>query len=140
MTSKQVIEMLKETSVFSPLKDRQLRSIVKVVKERTFEPGEVIVGEGEMGVALYLILDGRAEVRRGRRVLSKLKRGEFFGEMALFDNQPRSADVVAVEATKCLILTAWHMHGLVASNPKMALKLLQVMARRLRDTDQALSE
>lgn len=126
--------------MFSGLSKTQLGAIAKSSKERTFQAGEAIVREGDSGVAFYLMLDGRAEVRHQGRLLSKLGSGQFFGEMALLDNQPRSADVVAVEPTKCLVLWSPTFWGLVSTNPKIARGLLQEVARRLRVTNKALSE
>ena len=64
-----------------------------------------MVWEGDEGVAFYLIVEGSAEVRRSGKVLSRLGQGNFFGEMTLLDEQPSSADVVAVEPTRCLTFT-----------------------------------
>jgi CRP/FNR family cyclic AMP-dependent transcriptional regulator len=85
-----------------------------------------------MGVGFYLILDGRAEVRKGSRVLATLGRGQFFGEMSLIDEQPRSADVVAVSPTKCWALSSWAFDSIVKSNPEIALLMLKEMVKRLR--------
>ena len=71
--------------------------------------------------------------------MAKLRRGDFFGEMSLLDNQPRSADVVAEEATKCLVLLRWNFWALVSKNRKIARALLEEMARRLRAANDALT-
>src|SRR5207244_13561468 len=99
------MEMLEMTPLFSGLNERQLKAIVKSSKERSFKKGEAIVREGESRVGFYLIVGGSAEVRRDGRALTKLARGQFFGEMGLLDQQPRSAAVVALEHTNCLVLS-----------------------------------
>jgi len=109
-------------------------------KEMIFRAGDPIVKEGEAGLGFYVILDGQAFVKRKGKTVAKLKKGDFFGELALLDDQPRSADVVASEATKCLVLLRWNFWALVSKNKKMARELLREMARRLRATDEALSE
>ena len=91
-----------------------------------------IVHKGEAGVGFYLITDGTVEVRADGRVLSKLGPGEFFGEMSVLDGQPRSADVVALEPSRCLALTSWSFKSIVSEHPKIALKLLQESVRRSR--------
>jgi CRP/FNR family cyclic AMP-dependent transcriptional regulator len=135
-----VIEMLEEAPLWSGLSKKELKSMVSFAKERTFESGDTIVKKGEGGIGFYLILDGAVEIRSDGKTLSKLGPGEFFGEMSLLDNQPRSADVVTVQPSRVLILTAWHFRGAVSSNPKIAMKILQELVHRLRNADLSLSE
>jgi CRP/FNR family transcriptional regulator, cyclic AMP receptor protein len=135
-----VIEMLQNTPLWSGLSSQDLKLIVKLSKERGFESGQTIVSKGEGGIGFYLILAGTVEVRSDGNVLSKLGLGQFFGEMSVLDNQPRSADVVAVEPSRVLILSAWSFKTLISDNPKIALKMLQEFVRRLRNTDKSLSD
>ena len=81
-------------------------------------------------------MDGKVEVRKGAKVVSKLGTGEFFGEMALLERQPRSADVVATAPTRCYGLTAWAFTGLVKSRPEIALNMIHELSSRLRRTTQ----
>ena len=136
----QVIEMLEKASLWSGLDRKDLKFIVKLSKERKYETGEVIVRKGEGTVGFYLILDGSVEIRSNGTTLSKLGPGQFFGEMSVVDNQPRSADVVAIEPSRCLILSAWSFNALISEHPKIALKILQEFVRRLRDTNKALTD
>jgi CRP-like cAMP-binding protein len=124
--------MLGGVPFFSGLDEKKRRSLVAEGKEMTYKAGDFIVREGVMGVGFYLILDGKAEVRKGDRVLATLGRGQFFGEMSLIDELPRSADVIAVSPTKCWALTSWAFAGLVKTNPEMALHMLKEMVKRLR--------
>jgi CRP-like cAMP-binding protein len=135
-----VIEMLEKASLWSGLDRKNLRFIVKLSKERKYETGDAIVRKGEGTVGFYLILDGSVEIRSDGTTLSKLGRGQFFGEMSVIDNQPRSADVVALEPSRCLILSAWSFNALISEHPKIALKILQEFVRRLRDTNKALTD
>lgn len=134
-----IIKMLERVPIFSGLTQKELRSVASSSKEKKFQAGETMVSEGESGVGFFLIIEGRAEVRRGGKVLSKLGEGQFFGEMTLLDEQPRSADVVAVEPTRCLIFTVWDFHGMVRTYPKMAREIMKEMARRLRLTNKSFS-
>ena len=135
-----MIKMLGSVPLFSSLNEKQLRSVALSSKERKFLAGQTIVREGEPGAGFYLVIEGRADVRRGEKVLSKLEKGNFFGEMTLFDEQPRSADVVATEPTRCLVFTAWGFQGMIRTYPKMAHEVMKEMARRLRQTNKSLSE
>jgi CRP-like cAMP-binding protein len=139
-TDKQLAEMLQSVPLFSGLKGKQIKTIVGSGKELRFEAGTQIVKEGDNGVGFYLILEGSAEVRRKGRVLSKLGKGNFFGEMSLLDRQPRSADVVATTSVTCFGLTSWAFSALIRMQPDIAVNLMQELARRLRETNSAMTE
>jgi len=132
--------MIGKVSLFSGLSQKQLKSIGKSGAERKFEPGHVIVKEGETGVGFYLILDGKVEVRKKNKVLSTLSTNDFFGEMGLIDDQPRSADVVALSPTTTFCLSVWSFTGIVVGNPQIAIKMMKVIVARLRTSNKALSE
>ena len=134
-----VIEMLQKTPLWSGLTKQDLKLVVKLSKERKFESGHAIVSKGEAGIGFYLILEGSVEVRSDGKTLSKLGPGQFFGEMSILDNQPRSADVVTVETSRVLFLSAWSFKTMIADNPRIALKMLQEFSRRLRATDKSMS-
>lgn len=132
-----IVDMLSQTPIWSGLSNQDLHSIVRSAKDLRFDSGEAIVKKGETGVGFYLILEGSTEVKSGEILLSTLGRGQFFGEMSLIDDEPRSADVIAVEPTRCLVLTVWAFESLVSNHPKIALKMLRELVRRLRNTDKA---
>jgi len=134
-----LVQMLQKTSLWTGLSSKDLKLIVQASKERNYETGETIVQKGQGGVGFYLVLEGSVEVRSNGTMLAKLGPGQFFGEMSVIDNQPRSADVVAVEPARCLILSAWSFHALMSENPRIAIKLLQEFVRRLRAANQSLS-
>ena len=136
----QIAERLGKVSILGTLSGRQLKSLAKWVKVREYNEGETIVKRGEGGLGLFLILEGAAEVRRGNRRLARLGVGQFFGEMTLFDDQPRSADVVALQTAKCAVLARWEFWGFAMTQPVVLRGVLEEMTRRLRETDQALSE
>ena len=133
-------ELFGSIPLFRGLEEQELKAIANQTKEMAFRGGETIVKQGDAGLGFYVIADGEAVVRRGKRTVAKLERGSFFGEMSLFDDQPRSADVVATEPTKCLVLLRWNFWSLVSKNKKVTRGLFQEMARRLRATDEALSD
>jgi len=132
--------MLEKVPIFSMLSERQLRGLAKDALERSYAEGAEVVKQGDKGVGFYLLLDGRVEVRRKGRRLATLGPGHFFGEMALFDNEPRTADVIATEPTRCLVLSKWEFWGFAMSEPRMLRGMLEEMARRLGATDRSLSE
>ncbi len=116
--------------LFSVLKKKQLGVVVKLAHDVSFSPGQTIVEQGELGIGFYVILEGKAEVRRKGKILSEIGPGGFFGEMAVLDNQPRSADVVAVAATRCAAFTAWSFAALIRLHPEIPAAILGEMAKR----------
>jgi CRP/FNR family transcriptional regulator, cyclic AMP receptor protein len=117
---------------FTGLNQKQLRMIADSGKEMSYKPGDTIVEEGTMGVGFYLILDGKVEVKKKDKVLANLSRGQFFGEMSLIEEQPRTADVLAVQPTKCLTISTWVFSALMKQHPELALPMLKELAKRLR--------
>lgn len=135
-----VVEMLGKTMLWGGLSGEDLKSIVTLCKERSFEAGDKLVRKGDKGVGFYLILEGSVEVKSGNITLAKFGTGQFFGEMSLLDDEPRSADVVALEPSRCLVLNAQELNAIVESNPKIATSMLRELVRRLRATSQSIRE
>jgi CRP/FNR family transcriptional regulator, cyclic AMP receptor protein len=136
----QLVDRLDKVSILGELSNRQLKGLAKWVQVTAFNEGETVVKKGDEGTGLFLILEGSAEVKRGSRVLAKLGPGQFFGEMTLFDDEPRSADVVTTVPSKLGVLSKWEFWGFAASEPAVLLSILKEMSRRLRATNQALAE
>lgn len=130
---------LKGTALFSTLTDRELDAVLATARERRFEEGDKIIGEGESGAGFYVVLDGAVQVRKGDTVLADFGPGDFMGEMALLlDDTPRTADVVATTPTTVLSITKWDLRGIIAANPDVGMKVMAELARRLADTDQVI--
>jgi CRP-like cAMP-binding protein len=109
-----------------------------VAQESYFQPGQIIVTQGTPGQAFYLILGGRVEIVRGNTSLGAFGPGDFFGEMSLLDQAPRSATIRAIDETQCLMLSGWDFKSLLERQPSIAIKLLEVLSRRLRVADERL--
>jgi len=126
--------------LFSHLNDQEAASIAKSIREKAYPKGSVIVFEDDPGDALYMVNSGQVKVvligEEGREViLSVLGEGDFFGEMALIDDQPRSAHVIAMEDAKLMVLYREDFHRCLEENPRVALGLLRALSRRLRRAD-----
>jgi len=126
------VSMIGNVPFFAGLDKKKRKAVASQGKELSYKPGTPIVDEGAIGVGFYLILDGKAEVRKGGRVLASLGKGQFFGEMSLIDEQPRSADVIAVSPTKCWALSSWAFSSILKTNPEIALQMLKELVKRLR--------
>ena len=135
-----LVTMLGSVPLFSSLTTRQRKSIADSGKERSYPAGASIVKLGDKGVGFYLVLEGKANVRKENRSLATLGPGQFFGEMALFDEQPRTADVVAESPTRVLVLSSWEFWGALSKEPEVLRALMQEMVRRLRAPVPTLSE
>jgi len=131
----QQLGMISRVPLFSGLNGKHLRSISDKGRRVSFGPGEKIVRKGEPGDGLYLILEGDVEVRSGNRVLATIGKNNFFGEIALLDKKPRSADIVAMSPTTCFLITANSFERAIQKEPKIVFGIMKELSRRLRGTD-----
>ena len=127
------VEHLRKVPIFGKLPARELESIARSLKERVYESGAVIVKQGDPGLGFFLIRQGRVEVAHDGHRIRDLGAGEFFGEMALMEERPRSATVTAKERTTCLQLVRWDFRALLKENPGLAVQMLEVVVNRLRE-------
>jgi CRP/FNR family cyclic AMP-dependent transcriptional regulator len=110
-----------------------------------FEPGELIFKEGEPGDLMYVLLEGavdlKKKVERGEAVLKTVDTpNDFFGEMALLDDRPRSASAIAARKTKVLAVDGPTFEAMIVANGKFALKIIKVLSDRLRRSNDQVSE
>ena len=133
------IEFLKHVRLFEDLDRKSLEAIANAAVEQSYTAGQEIVRQGDTGVGAFILKSGRVEAVQDRaghqHRLAELKTGDVFGEMALLDEFPRSATVRAVEPTTCLGIQRWHFRGILESHPQIALALLPVLTKRLRNAE-----
>jgi CRP-like cAMP-binding protein len=129
-------EALHRVPLFADLSDREVAQISRTFKERRFADGETVTKEGLGGAAFFLIESGEAKVSVGGKERATLGPGDYFGEIALIDEGARSATLVASGELVCYGITLWEFRPLVQGSPEIAWKLLQSLARRLRDAEQ----
>lgn len=137
----QTADFLASVPMFSGLQRDELLKFAELTRERTYPKGSVILFQGDPGDSLYVLRQGRAKVvligEDGREViLGVLEPGAHFGELALIDDQPRSAHVIAMEDSQLLILRREDFRRRVEANPSIAWALLTELSRRLRRADQ----
>jgi len=135
------LEVLKKVPLFASLPEQELAAFAELVRERSYPRGSVILFEDDQGDALFLLADGQVKVvligEDGREViLSVLREGSFFGEMALLDDQPRSAHVIAMEDSSLLVLRREDFQARLRQSPEVAIALLRELAGRLRRADE----
>ena len=139
------IDVLNHVPLFAGLEARAIEALAGFTFRKTFETGELIVEEGRTGNGLFIIVSGSADVVKGLgagkpRSVAKLGAGEPIGEMALLGEWPRTASVRASEPTECLGMDRWIFLEHLDREPKLALRMLQILALRLAETAERLAE
>ena len=129
------VDTLATVPLFSACSKKELQTIARASDDVEVPAGKVLVEEGKPGHEFFLILDGNASVKRGKREIAKLGTGQYFGELALLDRGPRSASVVAKGDMEVLVLGQREFAGVIDEVPTLAHKLLTSMAQRLREAD-----
>lgn len=134
-------EILSRVSLFCDVPADDLARLAQVTRERSYPKNTVILFEDDPGDALYVVVRGQVKVvligEDGREViLSVLGEGDFFGEMALIDDEPRSAHVIAMEPSDLMVLRREDFHTILRQSPGIALGLLRELCRRLRRADE----
>lgn len=137
-------EFLRQVGLFSDLSDKELQELESIVRERSFRKNEVIFHAQEPGSALFVIKRGSVKVsmddRHGREVILRiLASGDFFGEMSLLDGEPRSATVTALEPCQALIIFRDQFLESMLRYPKMVMKMLTTLSRRMRKANEKIS-
>ena len=132
--------VLKSVPMFAGFPEEQLRTLVTVVTRRGAPRGSVIMVEGDRVDSLYIVISGRLKVMMGEAdgkevILSIIGPGEFFGEMGLIDDRPRSASVIAIEPCELLSVTKRAFKKCLVENVEVAMAVLRVVVRRLREAD-----
>jgi CRP/FNR family cyclic AMP-dependent transcriptional regulator len=129
------IDHLAAVPLFSALSKRDLQHLARASDEVQVSAGKTLVEEGASGHEFFLILDGTASVLRNNRKIATLGPGQYFGEMAVLDRQPRSATVKAETDMKVLVLGQREFAAVLDEVPTLCRKLLSTMASRLREAD-----
>ncbi len=129
------VAALMRVELFADMDRRQAEQIARLLKERHFAKGETVIMEGSGGAAFFLIDTGEAAVTSKGNLLATLGPGDYFGEIALIDGGPRTATVSAATDLFCYGLTFWEFRPLVEGNGTIGWKLLQALAKRLRESN-----
>jgi len=144
MRSAEVVELLARVPVFSTLHPADLQRIAELAVPREFDPGQVVFREGDSSDTCYIVHSGRARAVRehsdGRTItLATFGPGDIFGELAMFEDERRSATVEAVEPTIAVAVLGPDMRRLMTEHPGIATRLVIALGRRLRESNERLS-
>jgi CRP-like cAMP-binding protein len=129
------VELLSRVPLFGGIARKQLSKLVERMSKRTFSEGELAIEEGQGGAGFWLIEGGTATVSVRGNEVRKLGPGDYFGEIALLDDGPRSASVTAESDLSCLGISAWEFKAFVAEHPDAAWAVMGTLARRLREAE-----
>ena len=143
-TSEDTIALLRAVPVFSELGEDELARVAEVAVPRQFVAGEVVFREGDESSTCYVVRNGRARAVRehpdGRSItLANFGPGDIFGELAMFDDERRSATIETLEDTEAIAILGGDMRRLLSEHAEIAVKLLASLGRRLRETNERLA-
>ncbi len=136
---------LKQVNIFQGLSDEEIQELAAVARRRMFRAGEVIFHRDDPGQILYVIKEGKVKIcltsPDGQEIsLVVFGKGQHFGEFALLDGLPRSADAIALEKVECYTLQRSDFHNAIIKNPKIAIQIMEVLCERLRKTDRQVED
>ncbi|MEK0179048.1 MAG: cyclic nucleotide-binding domain-containing protein [Oscillatoriales cyanobacterium] len=139
LTSVERLLFVRAVPIFKELRDDFLVRLASVMDELSFPSKHTIFTEGQEGRSLYILVSGTVRVHIGDRDLAQLKAGACFGEMSLFDAEPRSASITALEPCECLMLTQMQLYDAIDETPGIAVNIIRLLSRRIRELNQKLN-
>jgi CRP/FNR family transcriptional regulator len=141
----EIVELLGRVPVFSTLEHEDLERISRLAVPRAFEPGQIVFREGDASDTCYVVRSGRARAVRGHPdgraiTLATFGPGDIFGELAMFEDELRSATVEAVQPTEAVAVLGPDMRRLMVEHPEISIRLVVALGRRLRETNDRLAK
>lgn len=141
----QAVELIKQIPLFKGLEDGDARDLAAATRLMSLKPGQPLFHKGDEGTALYILRKGTIKIVLPSRIgdeiiVTILSDGEYFGEMALLDGEPRSADAIAIDASQVVILRRNDFLLFLQSNLNAMKSILALLSRRLRSTDEMLED
>jgi len=132
MTSEEKASALAQLPLFAGISDESMGRLAAVAGEQQFPAGHFIVLQGQVGSGVYIIVEGSVRVIRGDDELATLGPGEFFGELAVIDQKPRSASVQTTQPTRVVAIASWDLLALLESDSALALNMIKGLVERVR--------
>ena len=125
------VDLISRVPLFERCSKRELAQVASLADELDLREGKVLTKEGERGREFFVLLEGTADVRRKGRTIRRLGPSDFFGEIALVSNVPRTATVVATSPVRTLVVTDRGFRSLLERSPAIQLKVLEALAERV---------
>ncbi|NET37387.1 MAG: Crp/Fnr family transcriptional regulator [Cyanothece sp. SIO1E1] len=139
LTSVDRLLFVRGVPIFNELRDDFLVRLAAIMEELSFPAKSVIFTQGQEGRSLYIVVSGRVRVHLGNQDLAELEQGACFGEMSLFDSEPRSASVSTLDPCECLMLTQQQLYEAIDETPDIAVNIIRMLSRRIRELNQKLN-
>jgi CRP-like cAMP-binding protein len=125
------VDLLRRIPLFSQCSKRELRAISSIADEIDLKEGKELTRQGRLGREFFVLIDGTADVRKNNRKVASLKGGDFFGEIALVHQTPRTATVTATSPVRALVIMERDFKRLLGEQPEIQRKVLVALAERL---------
>ena len=140
LTSIERLLLVRGVPIFKELRDEFLVRLASIMNEVSYPSSKMIFAQGQEGRSLYIVVAGRVRVHLEDKDLAILDKGSCFGEMSLFDAEPRSASVTAISGCDCLILTQQQLYEAIDETPDIAVNIIRLLSRRIRSQNLQLKE
>ncbi|MEO1591942.1 MAG: Crp/Fnr family transcriptional regulator [Cyanobacteria bacterium J06632_22] len=140
LTSVDRLLFVRGVPIFTELRDDFLVRLASIMDELAFPTNHTIFTEGQEGRSLYIVVSGRVRVHTGEKELARLPQGACFGEMSLFDAEPRSASVTTLEDCDCLVLTQQQLYEAIDETPGIAVNIIRLLSKRIRELNHKLNQ
>ncbi|MCM0591946.1 MAG: cyclic nucleotide-binding domain-containing protein [Gloeotrichia echinulata IR180] len=132
LTSVDRLLFVRRVPIFKELRDDFIVRLTSVMDELSFPANYTIFTQGEQGQSLYIVVSGKVKVHIGEKKLAEVEQGQYFGEMAVFDTQPRSASATTLEPCECLELTQEQLYDAIEETPEIAVNIIRQLSRLIR--------
>lgn len=140
LTSVDRLLFVRGVPLFKEMRDDFLVRLASIMDELAYPARHPIVTQGQEGRSLYIVVSGEVRVHIGDRELARLQRGACFGEMSVFDAEPRSASVTTLEPCECLTLTQQQLYEAIEETPGIAVNFIRLLSRRIREQNQKIEQ
>ncbi|NET02094.1 MAG: cyclic nucleotide-binding domain-containing protein [Sphaerospermopsis sp. SIO1G2] len=136
LTSIDRLLFVRRVPIFNELRDDFVVRLASVMNELSYPSNHSIFKQGEEGRSLYIIVSGRVRIHIGEKTLAEVEKGKYFGEMAVFDTQPRSASITTLEPCDCLELTQEQLYDAIEETPEIAVNIIRELSRIIRQLNE----
>ncbi len=140
LTSVDRLLFVRQVPIFKELRDDFLVRLASIMDELSFPMNHTIFTEGQEGRSLYVVVSGKVSVHIGKQEIVQLEQGACFGEMSLFDAEPRSASVTTLAICDCLVLTQQQLYEAIDETPGIAVNIIRLLSRRIRELNQKMNQ
>ncbi len=124
---------MKGVDLFRDISGEEVSHVAQIAEEREFGKKQIIFEEGDVGDSMFIIVDGAVRIHKGNKEIAVLSKGKFIGEMALLDQEPRSASITTTEETMLLEINGEDFYDLMASRMEIMQGIVKVLTQRLRN-------